>query len=181
MVESLGPWFALFVKPRHEKHVASMLAHKGYEQFLPLYQRRCSRTRCFELPMFPSYVFCRLDPHNRLPVLSVPGVFSIVGSGKTILPVDNQEIAAIQAIVGSGLAALPWPFLETGQSVRIDRGSLSGLEGILVKTKALHRLVVSVTLLQRSVAVEIDRGWVTPLRKAPQLAAAGATRLAAHR
>jgi transcription antitermination factor NusG len=158
-------WFALYVKPRHEKYVATSLAHRGYEQFLPLYQRHVTRTKRFELPLFPSYVFCRFDEYNRLPVLSVPGVFSIVGSGKTLAPVDDDEIEAIRSIIQSGLATRPWPYFEIGQAVEINRGSLRGLRGILVQTKSSHRLVVSVTLLQRAVAVEIDRDWATPLRK----------------
>ena len=157
-----------------------MLEYKGYDHLLPLYKRWCNRTKCFELPLFPSYVFCRLDPYNRLPVLSVPGVFSIVGFGPTLVPVDSREIAAIQAIAGSGLETLPWPYLEAGQTVRIDRGSLRGLEGILIRTKTSHRLVVSVTLLQRSVAVEIERDWVTPVRKPPQVVPASVERLVAH-
>lgn len=91
-----------------------------------------------------------------------PGVVAIVGIGKCPIPVDDGEIAAIQAAVRSGLPSRPWPFLEIGQRVRVEYGPLCGLEGILVDFKGQHRLVVSVNLLQRSVAVEVDSAWVIP-------------------
>ena len=159
-------WFALQIRSQHEKIVASTLREKGYEEFLPLCQikRRWSdRVKRLEAPLFPGYVFCRFDVQKRLPILVTPGVRSIVGLGKIPLPIDNSEIAALQSIVKSGLPAEPWPFLKIGQRVRIEQGSLEGLEGILLTPKNSYRLVVSVTLLQRSVAVEIDRDWVTPI------------------
>jgi len=118
--------------------------------------------REIEHPLFPSYVFCRFDVNKRLPILVTPGVMLIVGMGRTPLPVEDSEIAALQSIVNSGLQVECWPFLKLGQSVRIDRGVLEGVEGILVAVKKHYRLVVSVTLLQRSVAVEVDHDWVTP-------------------
>lgn len=160
------PWFALHVRPRREKFVASLLRHKGFVEFLPLYRSRrrwSDRYRQIELALFPGYLFCRFDPHNRLPVLTTPGVDFIVGVGKTPVPVDEAEVWAVRAIVDSGLGAVPWPFLETGQRVRIEDGPLFGLEGILLDIRKQHRLVVSVTLLRRSVAVEIERGWIRPL------------------
>ena len=159
-------WFALQVRSQHEKTVASTLREKGYEEFLPLCQikRRWSdRVKRLEAPLFPGYVFCRFDVQKRLPILVTPGVHFIVGLGKIPFPIDNSEIAALQSIVKSGLAAEPWPFLKIGQRVRIGHGSLEGIEGILLKPKSSYRLVVSVTLLQRSVAVEVDRDWVVPV------------------
>jgi len=159
-------WFALRIKPQREKIVASALRSKGYEEFLPLYRcrRRWSdRIKEMDVPLFPGYVFCRFDVHSRLPILVTPGVLLIVGVGKTPSPVDNREIAALQSIVKSGLQVEPWPFLKIGQRVRIERGSLEGVEGILVAIKKPYRLVVSVALLQRSVAVEIDHQWATPI------------------
>ncbi|PYV42583.1 MAG: NusG-like protein [Acidobacteria bacterium] len=161
------PWFALRVRARSAKTTATLLGHKGYEWFLPLYKskRRWSdRVKELELPLFPGYLFCRLDLDNRLPVLQTPGVVNIVGIGKTPIPLEDEEISAIQCIVKSGLSAQPWPFLQLGQQVRIDRGPLSGLEGIVVHLKSQHRLVVSIKLLERSVAVEIEAGWVMALR-----------------
>ncbi len=159
-------WFALRVKSRCEKVVALMAENRGFEEFVPLYRcrRRWSdRQKEIEFPLFPGYVFCRLDPQHRLPLLTIPGVVHIVGIGKTPVPIDDAEIAAIQAAVHSGLSAEPWPFLEVGQRVRLDEGPLTGLEGILVATAKQHRIIVSVTLLRRSVAVSIERDWVRPL------------------
>jgi len=159
-------WFALQVRSQHEKTVASTLREKGYEEFLPLCQikRRWSdRVKRLEAPLFPGYVFCRFDVQKRLPILVTPGVQFIVGLGKIPFPIDNSEIAALQSIVKSGLPAQPWPFLKIGQRVRIEQGSLEGIEGILLTPKSSYRLVVSITLLQRSVAVEVDRDWVIPV------------------
>jgi transcription antitermination factor NusG len=160
-------WFALRVKSRCEKVTAAILHNKGYQEFLPLYRSRrhwSDRTKQLDLPLFPGYVFCRFDPHDRLPVLTTPGLVHIVGVAGIPAPIDDREIDAVHAIIKSGLAAEPWPFVKVGNIVRIDYGSLEGLEGILIEIKKRHRLVVSVTLLQRSVAVEIDRDWVSLVR-----------------
>jgi len=140
------------------------LAGKGYEWFLPLRKSRrrwSDRIKEIEQPLFPGYVFCRFDPLARLPILITPGVIGIVGIGKTPIPIEDSEILSIQTIVKSGLPSQPWPFLQIGERVRIDSGPLEGLEGILLQSKANHRLVVSVTLLQRSVAAEIDSACVS--------------------
>jgi transcription antitermination factor NusG len=166
MAEPVFPWFALRVKSRFEKKTALHLEGLGLEPFNPLYRSRrrwSDRIKEVDLPLFPGYVFCRFDPNDRLPVLQTPGVVSIVGFGGRPAPVDEEEIAAIQAIVRSGAPALPWPFLREGQRVRLVRGALRGLQGILLDVKSDCRLVVSVTLLQRSVAVEIDRGDIEPV------------------
>ena len=120
-------------------------------------------------PLFPGYVFCRFNVQERLPILVTSGVLFIVGVGKVPCPIDNSEIVALQSIVRSGLPAQPWPFLKAGQRVRIEQGSLEGIEGILLSAKSPYRLVVSVSLLQRSVAVEVDRDWVTPISSQLQL------------
>ena len=152
-------WFAVRVLPRHEKMVNSVLGHKGFETFLPMYSRRhrySSRTRCFDLPLFPGYLFCRLDLSTRLPLLTTPGVIQMVGVGRTPIPVDEQEIVAIQRAVESRLPLTPVSGWQAGQRGRITDGPLTGLEGAIVRVKAAVRLVLSVTLLQRSVCVEID-------------------------
>jgi transcription antitermination factor NusG len=104
-----------------------------------------------------------LDPQHRLPLLIIPGVLHFVGIGKAPVAIDDDEITAIQTAVKSGLSAEPWPYLEAGQRVMLEDGPLAGLEGFLVEVRKRYRVVVSVTLLKRSVAVEIDREWVTPL------------------
>lgn len=159
-------WFALHVRSRCEKLVAASLRSKGFEGFLPLYRSRnrwSDRVKDVDLPLFPGYVFCRLQRSGRLPVLTTPGVVSIIGSGKTPQPVEAEELAAIQSLVRSGLPALPWPFLKTGERVRIEHGALEGVEGILTAVRKESRIVLSVTLLQRSVAVEVDRNFVRPI------------------
>jgi len=164
------PWYALRIRSRHEKVIAATLFDKGYEVFLPLHSckpRWSDRIKEIELPLFPGYLFCRFDMQKRLPVLVTPGIIHIVGIGNQAMPIADDEIAAIQAIVVSRLEATPWPYLQIGQSVRIEQGPLLGLEGILLGLKKPYRLIVSVTLLQRSVAVEIDHDWVSPLSQAP--------------
>jgi len=159
-------WFALRVKSRSEQVVATLARHKGFEQFLPLYsvRRRWSdRFKSVELPLFPGYIFCRLDPRYRLPLMTVPGVMSFVGIGRIPVPIDDAEIAAIQTAMKSGVLAEPYPFLEVGHRVRLEEGPLKGLEGFLVQVRKQQRVVVSVSLLKRSIAVEIDRNWVRPL------------------
>jgi transcription antitermination factor NusG len=159
-------WFALRVKSRCEKVVATMAAGKGYQEFVPVYvcRRRWSdRVKQVEFPLFPGYVFCRLNPEYRLPLLTIPGVLHFVGIGKTPVALDDAEIESIQAAVQAGLSTEPWPFIEAGQRVRLDEGPLAGMEGIFVGSSKQDRLVVSVTLLKRSVAVTIERHWATPL------------------
>jgi transcription antitermination factor NusG len=159
-------WYALRVKSNCEKLVATAVRNKGFEEFLPLYRscRRWSdRLKSVELPLFPGYTFCRIDPDFRLPILTIPGALNFIGIGKVPVPIDDPEIAAIQNAVRSGLPAEPWAYLNVGQLVRLDDGPLAGLEGILIETRKQYRVVVSVSLLQRSVAVEIERNWVTPL------------------
>lgn len=159
-------WFALQVRTRWESSIAVLLGGKGYETFLPTYRtKRLWRggTKDAIAPLFPGYVFCRFDVQKRLPVLITPGVIAVVGRGKTPLPVDDKEMDAVQRVVSCGLPAEPWPFLELGQRVRIESESLMGLEGILVSFKGNQRIILSVSLLRRSVALEIDRCSVKPV------------------
>jgi transcription antitermination factor NusG len=156
-------WFALNTRFRYEEYVAKQLSGKGYETFLPVYQcrRRWSdRVKNVELPLFPGYLFCRFDSMNRLPILTTPGMIQIVGFGKTPVPVPDTEIAAIQAVTIGNLTREPWPYLQVGQRVKVECGPMRGVEGILLNIKGSHRLVLSVTLLQRSVAVEVNSDWV---------------------
>jgi transcription antitermination factor NusG len=161
------PWFALQVRSRYEESVAEHLSGKGYELFLPLYKCRkrwSDRIKVIEAPLFPGYLFCRFNPQNRLPILKTPGVIQVVGYNRTPVPVDDGEIDAIQRFIASGIPSQPWPFLQVGDRVRIESGPLRGLEGILIKFKGNHRLVVSVTLLQRSVAAVVDSTLVSSLQ-----------------
>ncbi len=160
------PWFAVQTRSRYENLVATLLRGKGYELFLPIYKSRrrwSDRIKELELPLFPGYLFCRFNPLDRFPILVTPGVMQVVGVGKIPIPVDDSEIAALETAIRSGLPRQPWPFLQIGQKVKIECKPLCGLEGILVEFKGRHRLVLSVTLLQRSVAVEVDDTWIRPI------------------
>jgi transcription antitermination factor NusG len=159
-------WYALRVRSRYESTVATHLQGRGYKPLVPLYKcrRRWSdRLKEIELPLFPGYVLCQFDPLNRLPILSIPGVLHVVGVGRTPVSIDESEIAAIEATVKSGLPSHPWPFVQVGHRVKIEYGPLSGLEGILLDFRGRQRLVISVTLLQRSVSVQVDGAWVRPI------------------
>ena len=159
-----APWYALQVRTRHESGVANYLVGQGYEAFLPLYKCRkrwSDRVKEVQTPLFSGYLFCRFDPQDRLPIMKTPGVMQIVGVNRVPVPVDEAEISAIQALVASGIPNQPWPFLQVGERVRIESGSLCGLEGILMDFKGTQRLVLSITLLQRSVSVEIDSAFVS--------------------
>jgi transcription antitermination factor NusG len=156
-------WYAVQVRTRWESSTAVLLSGKGYQTLLPTYRTRKSwngRMREINAALFPGYVFCQFDAQKRLPILVTPGVISVVGSGRIPTAVADSEIAAIQTVVSSGLRAEPWPYLELGQRVRIENDALGGLEGILINFKGNQRIVVSVTLLRRSVALEIDRSCV---------------------
>jgi len=158
------PWFAIMARTGREKSATLLLENAGYECLLPVskYTRRWSdRMKEVEVPLFPGYLFCRMDPQNRLPVLMTPGVIQIVGVGKSPIPVAEEEIAAIQRVVKNGLSTMPWPYLQVGRVARIEDGPLRGMTGIIVRIKSGMKLVLSVSLLQRSVAVELDRSWVT--------------------
>jgi transcription antitermination factor NusG len=160
------PWFALQVRTRQEASVAQQLNGQGYEKFLPLYKLRkrwSDRIKEVNTPLFPGYLFCRFNPQDRLPILKTPGVIQIVGFNNGPTAVDEAEIRSIQTLVTAGVPHQPWPFLAAGDRVRIESGPLLGLEGILIDVKRSHRLVLSVTLLQRSVAVEIDSALITAI------------------
>ncbi len=159
-------WYVVQVRARQEKLVQMQLQGKDHECFLPLYTTKkpgYDRIRQNENPLFPGYLFCRLDPVKRLPVLTTPGVMKIVGVGREPVPIDDSEIAAIHCVLISGLPARPYPYqhLQIGQRVCIERGPLSGLEGVIIRFKNHQRLIVSVRLLQRSVVVEIDSAVLT--------------------
>src|ERR1700687_5064222 len=169
-------WFALQIRSRWEGTTAGLLRGKGLETLMPTYtsKRKWSdRFKVVEAPLFPGYVFCRFDVHNRLPVLITPGVISVVGRGKTPVAVDDAEIRSIQAAIGSGIHLEPWPYVEIGERVRIKDDVLDGMEGILTSFKGTHGAVISVTCLRRSVALEIDRSRITPLGS-PRTAPGGA-------
>ena len=162
-------WFAVQVRTRWESSTALLLSGKGYESFLPTYKtkkRWSGNVKEVNAPLFPGYVFCHFEAQKRLPILVTPGVIAVVGRGRTPVPVEDSEIASLQTAIRSRLLAEPWPYLEIGERIRIEDEAFHGLEGVLVNFKGSHRIVVSVSLLRRSVALEIDRSLVRPT--APQ-------------
>jgi transcription antitermination factor NusG len=159
-------WYAVRVRPRAEKLVAAALRGKQYEEFLPLYQKRSrwsDRVKLIDCPLFPGYVFCRGDMSGRPPLVTTPSVIGILSFGGRPALIFQEEIEAIKAVLRSGLNSEPWPYLREGDRVRIIHGSLAGVEGVLVRAKTDWRVVLSVDVLCRSIAVEIDRAWAAPV------------------
>jgi transcription antitermination factor NusG len=168
-IVSEHPWYAVAVRSRHEKVVDLGLSAKGYYHYLPLYasSHRSGRGfRAVQLPLFSGYVFASFDPSRPLPILQIPGVLYVVRNGKTSTAIDEIELKRIQLASNSGLDVEPSPFLTSGDWVLVERGALHGLEGHLVSIRGKSRLVLSISLLQRSISVEVDRSSVRLLRRA---------------
>jgi len=152
-------WYAVHTRHQHEKNVARVLAGKGFEAFLPLYtavHRWKDRDKQLSLPLFPCYVFLRSPLERWQPILTTPGVHSVLGFGGKRSMIPDSEIEAIRRMVGSPLKAEPHPYLKCGDRIRLRGGPLQGLEGILIRKRSVWKLLVSVEMLQRSVAVEVD-------------------------
>jgi transcription antitermination factor NusG len=163
------PWYAVRVKLNHERTVVDLLGGQGYESYLPLTEVRrrwTDRYKCLSAPLFPGYLFCRLDVGKRLPILTTPGVVDLVRFGKQFVPVEEQQLAQIRRIVDSQLPIESLPYLKVGKRVVVEYGPLAGLEGILTQVKGTNRLVVNIEMLQRSVSVELNADWVRPVTEA---------------
>ncbi len=166
-IDSPFAWYALRTKSNHEKLAAMFLQAHSFETFLPLYRaprRRQDGGTETTLPLFSGYLFCRFDARYRSPVLGALGVVAIVAFGSKPARIDDMEIEAIRKALGSGQQMEPHPYLHEGQKVRIQRGPLQGLEGILVK-KRTWRMVISVEMLRRAVSVEIDPDSIAPTER----------------
>lgn len=154
-------WFAVQTKPRHEKRVNLELAEKGLLSFLPLHrERRCwsDRYKWVELPLFSQYVFVRMTAgaEIRTRVLRTFGVVRLAGAPGRGTPVPEEQISSLQTMVERRIPMTPHSHINIGERVRIRGGALNGIEGVLVSIKDVRRLVVSVDLIQRSVAVQLD-------------------------
>jgi transcription antitermination factor NusG len=161
-------WFAVQTRPRHEKKAAAELQAKGVKTLLPLHaasHQWSDRRRLVHVPIFPGYVFVSIADAvaSRVPVLRTNGVKNFVGVRGTGIPIPKHEIEAIQAIFGQGVRAEPHPFLRIGQRVRICGGSLDGVEGILQEQNSDLSLVVSVELIQRSLAIRVTGYELEPI------------------
>jgi transcription antitermination factor NusG len=152
-------WYAAYTCANHEKQVATQLDVRAVEHFLPLYssvRRWKDRRVTLDLPLFPGYVFVRLHLQERLRVLEIPSVVRIVGFSGQPTSLPDEEIDIVRSALSRGLPAEPHPFVTVGRRVRIIRGPFAGLEGILKQKKSRLRAVVSLELIQRSIAVEVD-------------------------
>jgi transcription antitermination factor NusG len=159
-------WFAIYTTPRHEKSVAEHFRQRHIESFLPLY---CIRRRwkdgsrvTLQLPLFPNYIFAQIRREQRVRVLAVPGVLSIVGSGREPLPLPDVEIESLRS--GLHLRNVePHPLLVVGEKARIRSGALAGMQGIVLRRKNDFRVVLTLDLIMRSIAVEVDAEDLEPL------------------
>lgn len=172
----IDEWFALTVKHQHEAAVHSALRGKQLNCYAPTYgamQRWSDRMKRVERPLFPGYVFCQFGRADRLSVMRTPGVRSIISFGTEAIAIPGWEIAQIKRMLASPYMLEPWPFLQAGQRVRIAAGPLAGIEGIFERRDGGGRLVVSIEILRRSVAVQFEAGELLPLSKEdwPQMSA----------
>lgn len=159
-------WYAAYTRANHERRVADQLLERGVESFLPQYEsvrKWKDRRVLLQLPLFPGYVFVHLALQNRLKVLQVPGVAHLVGFAGRPVAVPEEEFARIREFLKKGLQPKPHPYLTVGRRVRVRSGPLEGMEGIVVRRKNGCRLVVSLELIQRSMAVDVESADVEGL------------------
>jgi transcription antitermination factor NusG len=152
-------WYAAYTSANHEKRVTEQLLQRSVEHFLPLYEsvrRWKDRRMTLQVPLFPGYVFVRLALCDRLQVLQVPGVARLVGFNGQPAVLPDKEIEALRTGTAAHLRAEPHAYLTVGRKVRIKRGALHGVEGILIRRKNELRVVLSIDLIMRSAAVEVD-------------------------
>ncbi len=157
-------WYAVYTRSHHEKRIKEQLDGKSVESFLPLYEavhRWKDRRALVSLPVFPGYLFVRISlPEHRMPVVTIPGVVSLVGRLGCPTPIEDQEIEALRICFLRGHRMMPHPYLAVGRRVRVGNGPFAGMEGTVVRHKGKFRLILSVKLIARAVAVEIDAGDV---------------------
>jgi transcription antitermination factor NusG len=163
-------WFAIQVRPRYEFTASRILRSKGYEEFVPTYKSKrqlSDRKKELELPLFTGYVFCRFDAAVRHPIVTTPGVIRIVGTAKQISRIDDSEMEAVQRATRSEITVTPCAFPNVGDWIRIGKGPLAGVEGTLTNWKNRQRLILSVSLIQSSIAVEIEPGSIAAINGIP--------------
>jgi transcription antitermination factor NusG len=161
LTEDQSAWFAIQTRPRYEKKITAELQEKGVKAFLPLFSAKhqwTDRLREVHLPVFPGYVFVRIVPvaHARVSVLRTNGVISFVGVRNMGIPIPDSEIEAIQTVFEQGVAFEPYPSLKVGQQVAIRGGCLEGVSGVLMARNGDRSLIISVNLIQRSIAMRIE-------------------------
>ena len=159
-------WYAAYTCANHEKQVAQQLEQRRIHSFLPTYQsvrRWKDRRKVLQLPLFPSYVFVQMNPKNRLDLLRLPGVLGLVCFGGRPAPVESVEIENLRRGLTNNSGVRSHPYLKAGRKVRIRSGSMAGVEGVLVRKRDCTRIVLSISLLQRSVSVDIDEADIEPM------------------
>ena len=159
-------WYAAYTSANHEKRVAEQMGVRGVEHFLPLYAsvRRWRNGRVtLQRPLFPGYVFVRMALRERLRVQQIPGVARLVGFDGTPAALPDEDIEALRMSLARGVRAEPHPYLAAGRRVRVTNGPMAGLLGVLRRRKSNARLVVSLELIQRALALEIDEADVEPV------------------
>ena len=157
------PWFALQTRPKNERKVESLLKQKGYECFTPTYRLKrkwSDRVVEIDFPLFPGYVFCRFSPSALGKAIATQGVTRIVGFGGRPAEVTIEEVEALQRLMQSNILREPWKYLPDGIQVIVETGPLAGLQGIINTDEDKRQLIISVTLLQRSVAIQLDKNTV---------------------
>ena len=163
---SVERWYALSVRPRYEKLVSRHLEQRGFCSFLPVYRsvrRWKDRRKELELALFPGYIFVNIDARKRTHVLTTPGVLRFVTFQGQLAALPDSDIRSLELSMSAGLEAQPHPYLRNGKKVRIQRGPLVGVEGIVIRRKDRFRLVLSIDLIMRSVMLEVDEGDVKPI------------------
>jgi transcription antitermination factor NusG len=159
-------WYAVSVRPRHEKLVTRHLEYQGLNCFLPVYRsvrRWKDRRKELDIALFPGYVFVNLNLRDRLGVLRAPGAVQFVTFQGQPATIPDAEIRALESSLAAGLRLQPHPYLYQGARVRVKRGPLVGAEGIMIRRKERFRLVLSIDLIMRSVVFEVDEADVEPL------------------
>ena len=161
-------WYAVYTSANHEKKVSAECGRRNVESFLPLYSsvRRWKDRRVqLQMPLFPGYVFVHLALSDRLRVIQVPGVVKLVGFGGQPVALPDEQLEALRAGLNGQLRAEPHPYLTIGRRIRIVRGAFQGAEGTLVRRKGVFRVVLSLELIMRSIAVEVDAADVEPMSR----------------
>jgi transcription antitermination factor NusG len=160
------PWYAVRVRARAEERIAALIGARSHGVYLPTYiekRQYSDRVKKARVPLFTGYVFCSLDIRYRLTILTVPGVLGFVSFEGEPTPVRENELSALVTALASGLGVHPCKYLKAGDRALVVVGPMRGVEGVLAREKGQDRLIISVHLLQRSVAVEVERDWLMPL------------------
>lgn len=160
-------WYAGYTASRHEKRVAEHFAQRGVEHFLPLYEtihRWNNGRHRVQLPVFPGYIFVHIALRERRRVIEVPGFVRLVGFNSLPCPLPEADISRMKEALSKGVVAEPYPYLTVGTRVEARNGPLQGMTGILVRRQNKCRVVISVDLIMRSMAVEVEAADVVPVR-----------------